>query len=413
MGAIGVILIIAVSFLMSNNKKNINYRTISFSFLLLIIFAIFVLTVPVGITIIQALANAVLVIFEQGKVGVSFLFGSLASQDKFGFIFAITVLGNIIFFGALTYLLYYLKIMQLIINCLSYVLSKLLKTSRPETVSSVATIFLGPGETQLFIKPFLNTLTHSELFTVMVSGLTAIAGSVMVGYIALGMSAKYIISATFMSIPSSIFISKLMFPEVAKPIDSLKDLNSTKSTKGELESQGSIIEAITNGGIMGLKMAAVIGAMLISFLSLIALINVILTNIGDLFHIHQLTLEKILGILLYPVAYVMGIPKADLFTAGSLIGTKTIANEFVAFLQMSKVMSTLSDKSKIILTFTLCGFANISTLGIIIGSIQTIAPSRIKEISQLAVKALIAATLANILNGCIAGIIYDLTKTLN
>lgn len=411
MGIIGVIIIVLFSYLICNNKKKINYQTVGLSFLLLVGFALFVLVVPIGVTIIQAIANGIVLVLEQGQNGIAFLFGDLANVDKNGFVFAIKVLGNIIFFASLISLLYYLKIMPIIINTLTSLLTRLIKTSRPETMSAISTIFVGPGEAQIAILPFMKNLSRSEIFSIMVSGMTAIAGSVMAGYIGMGMSAKYIVSATFMSIPSSLFFSKLIFPETEKTVQTYAELKAYAQI--DAQKSNNIIEAISHGAITGLKIAAIIGAMLIAFISLVSLANVLLGHIGNLFHYQGLSLSRLLGWILSPVAYIMGVPAHDIIKAGGLIGTKTITNEFVAFAQLSKELNTISPKTQAIVTFALCGFANFSTLGIIIGSIQVLAPNRVKEFSRLAFKALLAATMANLMNGCLAGIMFDIFHALH
>lgn len=402
MGIISIFLIILISFLFCNNKNKINFRTVGLSFLLLVLFSIFIFTVPIGIKIIQFVAHIANVVLEQGQVGARFIFGNLASNQ--GFVFATAVLVNVIFLGALFAALYYLKIMQPINSAISYLLSKMLKTSKAETLSSIITIFLGPGEAQLAIKPFLPHLTKSEMFTIMVSGFAAVSGSVMGGYIALGMPATYIISAIFMTIPSSIFIAKLMYPETENIYEYLDKIQNEKLPE---EKATSIIEAIAIGAYCGLKVAIAIGIMIISFVSLIALVNVILVYFGDIMHIHNLTLQKILGVILAPFAYLLGVPLKETVIAGSIIGEKTITNELVAFLHLKEYMATLSPKTQIILIFSVCGFANIGTMGMFIGTIQAIIPEKVKEFSQMSVKALLAASMANLLNGAIAGIMFD------
>lgn len=395
---IGIIFVFLVAFLISNNKKKINWKTVIIGFLIQFIFAFAALKWSVGKYILSRISLGVQSVIDYAKEGISFIFGSLSND---GSIFAVNVLGVIIFISALVSVLYYLGVMQFVIKLIGGGLSKLLGTSKLETISSAANIFLGQTEAPLLIKPYVEKLTESELFTVMVGGLASVSGSILVGYSLLGIPIEYLVSASFMSAPAGLIISKIIIPEIRKAkvneeIEMVKDDSS------------NIVDAASKGAIDGLGLVLNIAAILLAFVALIALINGIIGLIGGLFGIDNLSLQSILGYIFAPIATIIGVPMKESVIAGSLIGQKIILNEFVAFTSLSEIISTLSPKTIAIVTFSLCGFANISSIAILIGGIGGMAPSRKHDIARLGWKAVLGGTLANLLSATIAGFLLTI-----
>lgn len=395
---IGIIFVFLVAFLISNNKKKINWKTVIIGFLIQFIFAFAALKWSVGKYILSRISLGVQSVIDYAKEGISFIFGSLSND---GSIFAVNVLGVIIFISALVSVLYYLGVMQFVIKLIGGGLSKLLGTSKLETISSAANIFLGQTEAPLLIKPYVEKLTESELFTVMVGGLASVSGSILVGYSLLGIPIEYLVSASFMSAPAGLIISKIIIPEIREAkvneeIEMLKDDSS------------NIVDAASKGAIDGLGLVLNIAAILLAFVALIALVNGIIGLIGGLFGIDNLSLQSILGYIFAPIATIIGVPMKESVIAGSLIGQKIILNEFVAFTSLSEIISTLSPKTIAIVTFSLCGFANISSIAILIGGIGGMAPSRKHDIARLGWKAVLGGTLANLLSATIAGFLLTI-----
>lgn len=399
-GILGIIIIFLAAFSLSNNRKKINLRTILGAFFLQLLFAMFVLYIPMGQKIIGTASDGVVHLISAGNSGVEFVFGDLA-KNKVGFIFGISVLCLIVFTSALISVLYYLKIMTVFINSIGYVLHKLLKTSRPESLSASANIFVGITEAPLVVRPFIKHMTSSELFAVMVGGLASVAGSVLVGYAALGMEIKYLIAASFMAAPGGLLMAKIIFPETEKPFQTLKEIHE-KEEHPDLPC--NVIEAAAEGAATGLHLALNVGAMLIAFIGLVSLADMILSAIGGIFHYPQLSFRLILGTVFSPFAFVIGVPWHESFLVGTFLGSKFIFNEFVAYVELAKHLTTISEKSKTIATFALCGFANIGSIGILIGGLGVLAPNKKKFIAKYAFKATLAGTLSNLMSAAIAGI---------
>ena len=330
-------------------------------------------------------------VIDYAKEGISFLFGSLAND---GSIFAVNVLGVIIFISAIVSVLYYLGIMQFVIKIIGGALSKLLGTSKLETISASANIFLGQTEAPLLIKPYVEKLTESELFTVMVGGLASVSGSILVGYSLLGIPIEYLVSASFMSAPAGLIMAKIIIPEI-------KQAKVNEQIEMVKDDSANVVDAAAKGAIDGLGLVLNIAAILLAFVALIALVNGLIGFVGSWFGIANLSLQSILGYIFAPVAAIIGVPWGEAVTAGSL-------NEFVAFSSLSEIMSTLSPKTIAIVTFSLCGFANISSIAILIGGIGGMAPSRKHDIARLGWKAIIAGTLANLLSATIAGFLLTI-----
>lgn len=395
---IGIIFVFLVAFLISNNKKKINWKTVIIGFLIQFIFAFAALKWSVGKYILSRISLGVQSVIDYAKEGISFIFGSLSND---GSIFAVNVLGVIIFISALVSVLYYLGVMQFVIKLIGGGLSKLLGTSKLETISSAANIFLGQTEAPLLIKPYVEKLTESELFTVMVGGLASVSGSILVGYSLLGIPIEYLVSASFMSAPAGLIISKIIIPEI-------REAKVNEEIEMVKDDSSNIVDAASKGAIDGLGLVLNIAAILLAFVALIALINGIIGLIGGLFGIDNLSLQSILGYIFAPIATIIGVPMKESVIAGSLIGQKIILNEFVAFTSLSEIISTLSQKTIAIVTFSLCGFANISSIAILIGGIGGMAPSRKHDIARLGWKAVLGGTLANLLSATIAGFLLTI-----
>ena len=395
---VGIIFIFLVAFLLSNNKKKINWRTIVIGFLIQFGFAVAALKWSVGKFVLSKIALGVQSVINYANEGIKFLFGSLNND---GSIFAVNVLGVIIFTSAIVAVLYYLGVMQFVIKIIGGALSKLLGTSKLESLSASGNIFLSQTEAPLLIRPYVEKLTESELFTVMVGGVASVSGSVLVGYSLLGIPIEYLVSASFMAAPAGLIMAKIIIPE-------LKQEKANEQVEMVKDDSANVVDAAAKGAIDGLGLVLNIAAILLAFVALIALINGLIGWIGGFFGIANLSLQSILGYIFAPVATIIGVPMKESITVGSLIGQKIVLNEFVAFTSLSPLMATLSTKAAAIATFSLCGFANISSIAILIGGLGGMAPSRKGDIARLGWKAIIAGTLANLLSATIAGLLLTI-----
>ena len=400
MSIVGVIFLLALGYLCSSNRKAISWRTVGGAFLIQVILAVFVLRTPLGVKALEWLTMRVSDLIGAGEEGISFLFGPLSDGGGgVGWIFAFKVLPVIIFFSSLIAVLYHLRIMQLVILLVGGGLRKLLGTSRAESFSAAANIFVGQTEAPLVIRPYLPKMTSSELFAVMVGGLASIAGSVLAGYAGLGARMDHLIAACFMAAPGGLLFAKLIMPETEEVDDSRIEL-----AEGE-DQPVNVIDAAALGASSGLKLALNVGAMLLAFVGLIALANLFFGEVGGWFGDPQFSLEKLLGWFFAPVAYLLGVNGSEIQQAGSLIGQKLVMNEFMAFKSFSEIKEGLSVKTQGIVTFALCGFANLSSIAILLGGLGVMAPGRRKEIAQLGLKAVFAATLANLMSAALAGLL--------
>ena len=396
-GIFGVIALLAIAFALSNNKQAINWRTVGGAFVIQVLIALFVLYFEPGIAALLAITDFVAGVIAYADEGINFVFGSVGNKSL-GFIFAFNVLPVIIFFSALITVLYHLGIMKFIINIIGGGLQKVLGTSRPESMSAAANIFVGQTEAPLIVRPFIPKMTQSELFAVMVGGLASIAGSIMAGYAGIGVELKYLLAASFMAAPAGLLMAKIMVPEVDTPNNDLTQVD------GEDTSYANIFDAAASGASSGLQLALNVGAMLLAFVALIALIKGIIGWTGSLFGLENLTFEQILGYLMAPIAWAIGVDWSEAQIAGSFIGQKIVVNEFVAYLNFVEMSDQLSVKSQAIITFALCGFANFSSIAILMGGLGAMAPSRRKDIARLGLKAVCAATLANLMSAALAGL---------
>jgi CNT family concentrative nucleoside transporter len=364
-------------------------------------FGVLVLYSPWGKFGLEVLSVMVGDVISYGYVGIAFLFGELAgNRHNLGFLFAFTVLPVIVFFSSLISVLYFLRVMPIIVASLGGGIQKLLGTSRAESLSATANIFVGQTEAPLVIKPYLARMTKSEFFAVMVGGLASIAGSVMAGYAGMGVSIEFLLAACFMAAPAGLLFAKLLLPETEVP-------NNEKLPEAVDGAPVNVFDAAAQGAGEGLKLALNVGAMLIAFVGLIALANGILGNIGDRFGLETLSIQLLLGYAFCPLAWLLGIPWESAVQGGAIIGQKIVLNEFVAFLEFIKIQDTLSLRSQAILTFALCGFANFSSIAILLGGLGSLIPSRRGEIAQLGMRALLAASLANFSSGAIAGMLVQ------
>ena len=402
MSLVGIVVLLGIAFAASTNRKAINLRTVGIAFLLQVLIGGFVLFFEVGKNVLASMSRGVSSVIGYANDGISFLFGSLASQDTLGFIFAIQVLPVIVFFSALVAVLYHIGVMDWIIKILGGGLQKLLKTSRPESLSATANIFVGQTEAPLIVKPFIASMTKSELFAVMVGGLATVAGSVMAGYVTIGVELKYLIAASFMAAPGGFLMAKMIVPETETPKEDLADLEIQE------EKPVNVIDAAASGAANGMQLALNVGAMLLAFVALIALLNGLLGGIGGWFDHPTLTLQEILGYVFAPVAWLLGVPWDEAVIAGSFIGQKVVVNEFVAYLDFINYRDTLSAHTQAIVTFALCGFANLSSIAILLGGLGGMAPSRRKDIARLGLRAVLAGSMANLMSAAIAGFFLSL-----
>ncbi|USD35198.1 MULTISPECIES: NupC/NupG family nucleoside CNT transporter [Vibrio] len=393
-GLIGVATLLLCAVLLSESRKAINWKTVSRALLLQVGFAALVLYFPWGQTALTSLSNGVSSLLGFADEGIGFLFGDLANT---GFIFAVRVLPIIIFFSALISALYYLGIMQKVIEFIGGGIQKFLGTSKAESLVATGNIFLSQGESPLLVRPFLSRMTRSELFAVMAGGMASVAGSVLGGYAGLGVELKYLIAASFMAAPGSLMMAKIIVPERETPSDQ-SDIEMDKAQ------DSNVIDALASGAMNGMKVAVAVGTMLIAFVSVIAMVNTGLESLGDVAGFSGLTLQTLFGYLFSPLAWVIGVPANEMLMAGSYIGQKIVMNEFVAFIDFVEHKALLSEHTQVIVTFALCGFANIGSIAIQLGSIGVIAPERRSEVANLGIKAVLAGTLANLMSACLAGI---------
>jgi CNT family concentrative nucleoside transporter len=406
-GLLGIVLILGVSFLMSNNRKAINYRTVGVGLLMQVLLAVFILKTETGQNLFQWLGDSINTLLGQADKGAQFVFGSLVNRDlmikAFGpgndYIFFFKVVPTIIFVAVLVNMFYHLGILQRVVSFVGKGVHRLMGVSGAEALSNVASTFVGQVEAQIMIKPYLKNMTNSELMASMTGSFACIAGGVMAVYISLGVPAAYLLAASLMAAPGALVISKIMFPETEK-----------SETEGEVKlelskTHANLVDAIAAGASEGLKVGLNVIAMLIGFIALIALVDLGLGHIGALINYPELSMNTILGKVFSVFAFAMGVPAQDVEVAGALMGKKMVVNEFVAYLDMVKLKETLDPKTIAITSFALCGFANFSSVAIQIGGIGELAPSRRSDLAKLGFKALIAGTLASYLSATLAGLL--------
>jgi concentrative nucleoside transporter, CNT family len=399
-GLFGIALILGIGFGLSRNRRAISRRVVGWGVGLQLAFAIFVLRVPIGQLIFRKLGDAVSALLAFSYAGSSFVFGEIGKQhSSLGVVFAFQVLPAIIFVSALFAILYYLGVMQVVVKAFAVAMNKVMGASGAESLNVAASIFMGQTEAPLTIRPFLPKMTRSELMTVMTAGMAHVSGSIMAAYIAFGIEARHLLTAVIMTAPGTIMMAKILEPETETP-------ETLGGVKVEIpRTDVNVVDAAARGTSEGLHLMLNVIAMLISFIALIALCNGILGWAHGFVAWLPGDLQTILGWIFRPIAYVMGVPWHDSGTVGGLLGTRMVLNEFIAYAQLGPLKAQLDPVSFTIATFALCGFANISSVGIQIGGIGALVPDRKHDLARLGFRAMIAGTLANFLSATLAGIL--------
>ena len=428
-GLFGLAVLVSIAVLFSENRRAISWKLVATGIVLQIVFAALVLKVPFGRDVFHAIASGFVSLLDFCRAGSEFIFGGFMDTSKFGFVFAVQVLPTIIFFAALTGVLYHLGVMQWIVKGMAWTITKVMNVSGAETTSVCASVFIGQTEAPLTIKPYIERMTQSELMTVMIGGMAHIAGSVMAAYVGLlGGSdqeqqvffATHLLTASIMAAPATLMLAKILLPETGQPL-----------TRGQVKLQvekttANVIDSAATVAADGLRLALNVGAMLLAFIALIALLNAPFQWLGthawgadpgsslnawmsaQLGHPVELSLQTLFGWILAPVAWVIGVPWQDATLVGSFIGQKVVINEFVAYVDMAKNLGQLSEHSQLISTYALCGFANFSSIAIQIGGIGGLAPSRRADLAKLGLKAVLGGSLATFMTATIAGVLNTL-----
>ncbi|MEH1792302.1 MULTISPECIES: NupC/NupG family nucleoside CNT transporter [unclassified Nostoc] len=395
--ALGILVFIGISYAFSVNRQAVRWRIVGWGLGLEFALALVILKTPWGLNVFKFLGDFVGKFLAFSDVGAKFVFGE-NFKDHF---FAFQVLPTIIFFSAFISVLYYYGILQRVVNVMAWVMMKTMKTSGSESLSCAGNIFLGPTESALMVKPYIAKMTQSELHAVMTGGFATIAAGVLGAYLSFGIPAEHLIAAFFMTAPTSLVVSKLLYPEteVSETVGKAKANVETNYV--------NVIDAATTGAIDGVKLAVNVGVMIIAFLGLLAALNALLGWLGAFVGLQQLSLQWILSFVMAPVAWLMGVPWADCRQVGALLGTKTILNEFIAFLDLKALIESgkISQRAVIIATYALCNFANIGSIGITIGGITGIAPNRQHDLARMGLRAMIGGLLAGFITACIAGIL--------
>ena len=398
-GIVGIVVILAIAFLFSSNRKAVNLRIVGAAFALQVVIAIIVLYWDGGRQAIAWLSNGVMAVIGFANDGINMVFGPLADSDIVGFSFAINVLPIIIFFSALMSVLYHLRVMEWVVKLVGGFLHKVIGTGAVESMNAAANIFVGQTEAPLVVRPYLKGLTEAQMFTVMVSGLASIAGTVLAGYALMGAELKYLLAAAFMAAPGGLLMAKIVMPD-----DRVIKAGEHEKLVMEKSAHKNVILAAASGTTDGLRLAANIGAMLIAFVALIALVNGVVGWVAGWFG-YDLTLQMILGWLFSPLMYLLGIDWAEAQAAGALFGEKLILNEFVAFSHLNDYLAGMSQRTVAISTFSLCGFANLSSIAILLGGLGVLVPEKRDLIGQLGIKAVLAGSLSNLMSAALAGLL--------
>ncbi|HEY4529670.1 MAG TPA: nucleoside transporter C-terminal domain-containing protein [Luteimonas sp.] len=418
-GIFGLAVLIAITWLFSNNKRRVDWTLVATGLVLQIAFAALVLLVPGGRDVFDALGQLFVDVLGFVNAGSAFIFGSLMDVNTYGFIFAFQVLPTIIFFASLMAVLYHLGVMQMVVRGMAWAITKVMRVSGAETTSVCASVFIGQTEAPLTVRPYISRMTESELITMMIGGMAHIAGGVLAAYVGMlgagdpvqqAFYAKHLLAASIMAAPATLVIAKILIPETGEPL--------TRGTvKMDVEKTTSnVIDAAAAGAGDGLRLALNIGAMLLAFIALIAMLNAPLTWLGDVTGVanaigRPTDLAAIFGYVLAPIAWLIGVPWTDAGTVGSLIGQKVVINEFVAYLQLADIVNgrvdgvTLSDEGRLIATYALCGFANFSSIAIQIGGIGGLAPERRSDLAKFGLRAVLGGTIATLMTATIAGVL--------
>jgi CNT family concentrative nucleoside transporter len=403
-GILGLLTMLVLAYIFSTNRRAIRVKTVVWGLGLQFAFAIAVLRIDAGRRMFQKAGDVVSRLLSYSYVGSQFVFGDLGKQGShLGFYFAFQVLPTIIFICAFFAVLYHFGVMQLIIKAAAWLMTRVMGASGAESLNIAASIFMGQTEAPVTIRPFLPDLTRSELMTVMTSGMAHVSGGIMAAYIAFGIEPKHLLSAVIMTAPGTLLMAKMLVPETGEP----KTAGRVVMPEGEEENEKeeNLLGAVARGTTDGLHMALNIAAMLIAFLALIALADGILGGIHHWIAWVPESLEKIFGAIFAPVAWVIGVPWRDCRVIGTLLGTRMVLNELVAFSMLGPMKAALDPRSFTIATFALCGFANLSSIGIQIGGIGALAPNKKRELAQLGIRAMLAGTMANLMSASIAGML--------
>ena len=402
-GILGIITVLTLAFLFSTNRRAIRLKTVAWGLGLQFVFAVFVLKINAGRIAFQKAGDAVTKLLGYAYAGSHFVFGDLAKPGSQLGYFAFGVLPTVIFIAAFFAVLYHFGIMQIIIRIFAWVMTRVMGASGAESLNVAASIFMGQTEAPLTIRPFLPELTRSELMTVMTSGMAHVSGGIMAAYIAFGIDPRHLLSAVIMTAPGTLLMAKMLVPETEQAKTAGKVVMSAEEEKTEKEE--NLLGAISRGTTDGLYLALNIAAMLISFLALIALTNGIMGGIHNHVRYFPYSLEQVFGYIFWPVAWVIGIPAHDCAAVGNLLGIRMVLNELVAFSQLGGEKTLLAPRTVTIATFALCGFANLSSIGIQIGGIGALAPNKRGELARLGFRAMIAGTMANLMSASIAGML--------
>jgi len=404
-GLLGLVVLVGLAYLFSTARKAIKLKTVLWGLGLQLAFGVFVLNFPIGRRIFQTLGDAVNKLLSFAFAGSEFVFGPLGMRtSSIGFIFAFQVLPTIIFIAAVFAFLYHVGVMQVFIRAFAWVMTRVMGASGAESLDIAASIFMGQTEAPLTIRPSLNKLTKSELMCVMTCGMAHVSGGIMAAYIASGIEAKHLLTAVIMTAPGTLLMAKMLVPETEQP------LTAGRVHMPEMEKEANFLGAISRGTSDGLQLAINVGAMLISFIALLALADYLMGGAHNWLYGHHIrwfpdSLEQFFGWIFAPVAWLIGIPWKDAGTIGNLLGTRMTINELVAFSKLGQLKGTLDPRSFTIATFALCGFANFSSVGIQIGGIGALAPEQRGQLARFGIRAMLAGTMANLMSACIVGIL--------
>lgn len=399
-GLAGMAAILAIAVLLSSNRRAINLRVVAAAFALQVVVAAFVLYFDWGKRAIEAMSNGVQAIIDYSRAGIDMVFGGLASEAV-GFSFAVNVLPVIVFFASLMSVLYHLKIMQWVVKLVGGALRRIIGTGPIESLNAAANIFVGQTEAPLVVRPYLKGLTEPQMFAVMTSGLASVAGTVLAAYVLMGAEMKYLLAASFMAAPGGLLMAKILMPDDETGVDTV----DKRGLMMEESKHANVILAAAVGAGDGVRLAVNIGAMLIAFVALIALFNGIVGGIAGWFGVEGLTLQKILGWVFSPLMYLLSVPWNEAEAAGALFGEKLILNEFVAFSHLDDYLAGMSERTRAIVTFSLCGFANLSSIAILLGGLGSLVPEKRELIARFGLKAVAAGSLSNLMSAALAGLL--------
>lgn len=395
---LGLFVMLSIAYAFSEKRKAIQWRTIISGIILQVVFGLIILKTAFGRAVFDTASLAFNAVLGFTNEGSKFLFGNLANPQSIGFVFATMVLPTIIFMSSLMSVLYHMGVMQKVVEVVAKIMMKIMKTSGAESLAAAANIFVGQTEAPLVIKPYVNTMTKSELMCLMTGGMATVAGGVLAAYVGFGIDAGHLLAASVMSAPAALVCAKLLVPET-------EESETAGMVKVNLPKvSDNVIDAAATGATDGLKLAVNVGAMLLAFIALIAMLNGLLSWVGGWVGYPHLSFELLIGYLNAPVAWLLGVPWEDCLVVGSMLGKKLVLNEFVAYLDLKEAAPQISQRSVILTTYALCGFANFSSIAIQLGGIGTLAPGRRGILSQYGMRALLGGTLACYMTACIAGI---------